>query len=530
MDLLKCIYFNCNRKIDDDEKSKKLQELLDSLPTKFYSNAFTELNKNKDLYEVFKSQTQDKIASFEDKFLEINNYFEQFEVFRKFVENNSGSIKCTSINLENIGQTVEDNKGKNEADSNKVDFYQNYGLLLLKFCKYHNYVFLDKEEEKEDKTDDEDNDDDNENSRVVFLLDKFKQEEEEPEEKEEEEEGKKDENQISEPKKDNNQNQKIEKLLNNKQFHSVIDSKEYNNLIQKELKYFALFGIEVFVATLTYYHVGVYLLFFLVPVLSLLFCEKKIYLISSGFAYVCAFILIVYNADYNISKIKPVVTKGLYLRKTLGFFSLEFFIMCVAGFIIVTVMTNYLRSLFEDMQKVTGVEIDVEADPLTGLWPKPYLEKCYEKYVLEQKHQSALVILELDNLKELNEEYDEYTGDRALCAFADVLRETFRVSDLSVICRVGGPKFAVLVPLLEDESDLEPCLARLQRNVYYRMSQTKEFKNLTASIGASFGIQDGADFYTVYNKAESALHIVKMAGKNDYHIYQPGDTLIFSRK
>ena len=140
---------------------------------------------------------------------------------------------------------------------------------------------------------------------------------------------------------------------------------------QKELKYFALFGIEVFVATLTYYHVGVYLLFFLVPVLSLLFCEKKIYLISSGFAYVCAFILIVYNADYNISKIKPVVTKGLYLRKTLGFFSLEFFIMCVAGFIIVTVMTNYLRSLFEDMQKVTGVEIDVEADPLTGLWPKP---------------------------------------------------------------------------------------------------------------------------------------------------------------
>gem|GEM_PF-2011148 len=299
---------------------------------------------------------------------------------------------------------------------------------------------------------------------------------------------------------------------------------------QKELKYFALFGIEVFVATLTYYHVGVYLLFFLVPVLSLLFCDKKIYLISSGFAYVCAFILIIYNADYNISNIGSNITKGLYLRKTLGFFSLEFFIMCVAGFIIVTVMTSYLRSLFEDMQKVTGVEIDVEADPLTGLWPKPYLEKCYEKYVLEQKHQSALVILELDNLKELNEEYDEYTGDRALCAFADVLRETFRVSDLSVICRVGGPVFAVLVPLLEDESDLEPCLARLQRNVYYRMSQTKEFKNLTASIGASFGIQDGADFYTVYNKAESALHIVKTAGKNDYHIYQPGDTLIFSRK
>ena len=238
LDLLKCIYFNCKSKINDDEKSKKLQELLDTLPPKFYSNAFTELNKNKDLYEVFKSQTQDKIASFEDKFLEINNYFEQFEVFRKFVENNSGSIKCTAINDENIGKNEEeDNKGKAEADSEKVDFYQNYGLLLLKFCKYHNYVFLNKEVEKEDKTIDENNDDDNENARVVFLLDKFKQKEE-PEEEEKKEEEKKDENQINEPKKDNKKNQKIEKLLQNKQFHSVIDSKEYKKLIQKEIEYY----------------------------------------------------------------------------------------------------------------------------------------------------------------------------------------------------------------------------------------------------------------------------------------------------
>lgn len=243
LDLLKCIYFNCKSKINDDEKSKKLQELLDTLPPKFYSNAFTELNKNKDLYEVFKSQTQDKIASFEDKFLEINNYFEQFEVFRKFVENNSGSIKCTAINDENIGKNEEENKEKTEADSEKVDFYQNYGLLLLKFCKYHNYVFLNKEEEKEEKSTDENNDDDNENARVVFLLDKFKQDEEEIEveekkEEEKKEEEKKDENEINEPKKDGKKNQKIDKLLQNKQFHSVIDSKEYKNLIQKEIKYY----------------------------------------------------------------------------------------------------------------------------------------------------------------------------------------------------------------------------------------------------------------------------------------------------
>ena len=227
MDLLKCIYFNCKNKISNDEKLRILEELIDTLPPKFYSNAFIELNKNKYLYDIFKSQTLDKIASFDDKFMQVNNYFEQFEVFRKFVENNSGSIKCTSINDENIGKNeVEDNK-ENVADPEKVYFYQNYGLLLLKFCKYHNYVFLNREEQKEDKiVNDENTGDDNENARVVFLLDKFKEEE------------KKEENQINETKEENKKNNIIEEILQDKQYHSVFDSKEYIDLIKKEVNYY----------------------------------------------------------------------------------------------------------------------------------------------------------------------------------------------------------------------------------------------------------------------------------------------------
>ena len=75
MDLLKCIYFNCKNKISNDEKLRMLEELIESLPPKFYSNAFIELNKNKYLYDIFKSQTLDKIASFDDKFMQVNNYF-----------------------------------------------------------------------------------------------------------------------------------------------------------------------------------------------------------------------------------------------------------------------------------------------------------------------------------------------------------------------------------------------------------------------------------------------------------------------
>ena len=97
----------------------------------------------------------------------------------------------------------------------------------MKFCKYHNYVFLNREEQKEDKiVHDENTGDDNENARVVFLLDKFKEEE------------KKEENQINETKEENKKNNIIEEILQDKQYHSVLDSKEYIDLIQKEVNYY----------------------------------------------------------------------------------------------------------------------------------------------------------------------------------------------------------------------------------------------------------------------------------------------------
>ena len=223
MDLLKCFYFNCKSKINNDKKIMKLEELIDTLPPKFYSNAFIELNKNRDLYDIFKSQSLDKIVTFEGKFLQVNNYFEQFEVFRKFVESNSGSFNCTFVNDENIGKNKEEDSKEIVEDYESVYFYQAYGLLLMKFCKYHNYVFLNREELKEDKIIEND---DNENAHVVFLLDKFKEKE------------KKDENQINETKEENKNNKKIKEILQDKQYHSVFDSQEYIDLIKKQVNYY----------------------------------------------------------------------------------------------------------------------------------------------------------------------------------------------------------------------------------------------------------------------------------------------------
>ena len=211
IDLLKYIFYNCKTKIKNEEKLNKISELINDLPIKFFSNSFLELNNSKELNEIYKTKEINKITDFEEKFSEINNYYEQYEIFKKFMEYNSGKINKSSINEEEL---ISENN-QNPLINDEINFYIQYGTLILKFCKYHNYMFLDKEEEKEKE--EEDSDDENQNIRVIFLFDKLVND-------------KNDEN-IDKDK-------KIQNFLKNKQFVSILDSKEYKKLIKKEINHY----------------------------------------------------------------------------------------------------------------------------------------------------------------------------------------------------------------------------------------------------------------------------------------------------
>ena len=251
LSFIKCFYYNCKKKISNEISTRKLQDLIDSFPTQYFSETYNELNKDKDLYEIVKSEDQEKINNFEEKFAQINNYYEQYDAFRRFVECNSGVVTYASVGGEENPETKEEKKS--EIDQNKIDFYNKYGLLILKFCKYHQYIFLNKENKEAENKEKKENEEEQENVRVVFLLDKIKQaedEEKKEEEKKEEEQKKEEEKKEEEQKKEeekkeeNNEqaekakkqgNKKIENLMNEKLFISVTESKEYNELIKKEI-------------------------------------------------------------------------------------------------------------------------------------------------------------------------------------------------------------------------------------------------------------------------------------------------------
>ena len=226
LSLIKCIYWNCKNKITNITITQKLESLLDSFPAQFYSETYNELNKDKDMYDILKSQDQEKINNFEDKFAQINNYFEQFEAFKKFVDSNAGIT-----NYGTRGEAGEEKKTDVQyIDPEKIDFYQQYGMLLLKFCKYHHYIFLNSENKESDDKKDVDPENESDNVRVVFLLDKIKSE------NDGKKEGESDKKENAENIIDKSKgNQKIINLMNQKSFSSIVDSKEYNDLIKKEI-------------------------------------------------------------------------------------------------------------------------------------------------------------------------------------------------------------------------------------------------------------------------------------------------------
>ena len=230
LSLIKCIYFNWKGRISNLAVTQKLEEYLDTLPEIFYSETFNKFNTEKESLNILNTIDKEKIKNFEDNFQQINCYFEQLEVFKKFVKMNLGK-EYNPI----IGEKVEEEKKVESSGINKdkIDFYQEYGSLLLKFCKYHHYIFLN---QKNDEKDENENlviteEKESANTRVIFLLDKIKEYNEEGNQiKNNEENVNKEGEKYIEKEKDS---KNVVELMDHKSFISINECQEYNDLIKK---------------------------------------------------------------------------------------------------------------------------------------------------------------------------------------------------------------------------------------------------------------------------------------------------------
>ena len=158
------------------------------------------------------------------------------------------------------------------------------------------------------------------------------------------------------------------------------------------------------------------------------------------------------------------------------------------------------------------IEVLSQIDGLTNVYNRRYVNDHLQKIYHKQHSAYALVILDLDHFKQINDSYGHEAGDEVLRQVGAILHAAVRGND--VVGRLGGEEFALVLPGCNLEGALEiaeRCRSKIaQTDVYLNDQQVLK-------ISASFGVaieQDGAAPEEIARMADQALYLAKQQGRN----------------
>jgi diguanylate cyclase (GGDEF)-like protein len=165
-----------------------------------------------------------------------------------------------------------------------------------------------------------------------------------------------------------------------------------------------------------------------------------------------------------------------------------------------------------ELQSYERTERSAVTDGLTGLYNHSFFLQALRQEVLRSKRhglRAALLLLDLDNFKQVNDERGHVEGDRVLMRAAAVVREGVR--EIDVAARYGGEEFAVLLP---DTSRLGAFVVaeRIRRRIEERFARGRSI--VTISGGIAVFPDDAGTPADLIVQADAGLYGAKAAGKN----------------
>lgn len=190
-----------------------------------------------------------------------------------------------------------------------------------------------------------------------------------------------------------------------------------------------------------------------------------------------------------------------------------------------SVVTGVLSNMGEWRAELDKWKEKADRDELTGLYNRSFFERWVGRQLETPVHgadgldRGALIFIDVDNFKEINDKYGHLVGDEILCFIAQKILGVFRRTD--VVARYGGDEYVIFVSSVSREilnTRLDQLCAMFREP--YRSGNITIY--MTSSIGASYYPDDGRDFRTLLGKADQALYEAKRKGKNQYMVYGSG--------
>ena len=186
-------------------------------------------------------------------------------------------------------------------------------------------------------------------------------------------------------------------------------------------------------------------------------------------------------------------------------------------------LCGYL-SIVADITERKAAEAQIEFlayhDTLTGLPNRLLLQDRFERaiaYADRARSKVALLFLDLDNFKTINDSLGHAVGDALLKEIASRLGECVR--DTDTISRQGGDEFLIVLPELSDADATTPVLVKVMERLQDPFHAEGHELSTSVSIGIAVYPDDGKDFDTLLKKADMAMYRAKESGRNAYHFF-----------
>lgn len=187
-------------------------------------------------------------------------------------------------------------------------------------------------------------------------------------------------------------------------------------------------------------------------------------------------------------------------------------------------LTQYYVALFTDITQMKEHEWWLEHiahyDPLTTLPNRVLLADRLRQAMIhsQRNHQIlAVVFIDLDGFKAINDEHGHDAGDEFLIAIAKRMKKVIREGDS--LARFGGDEFVAIISNLERPNDCEPLLMRLLQDIAKPIQINKINLQVSGSIGVAFYPQSASEADQLIRQADQAMYAAKQAGKNRFQFF-----------
>ncbi|WP_210546961.1 diguanylate cyclase domain-containing protein [Rhodoferax sp. PAMC 29310] len=161
-------------------------------------------------------------------------------------------------------------------------------------------------------------------------------------------------------------------------------------------------------------------------------------------------------------------------------------------------------------------------DPLTGLPNRALFRDSLQQALATARRQLtrlALVFIDLDKFKPVNDRYGHLMGDRVLQEAAARMRQSVRESDS--VARIGGDEFVLLLPLVDSEQDAITVALKVRADLAMPMLIDGHEVNISCSGGVALFPDHASDADQLLSLADSAMYRAKRAGSDQVVVFSP---------